>query len=277
MKKLLLLFCLIGNTALAQVQPQFKFYLAFEDATGARDTIWVIVDSAANEQISDTTFGELARLKSFTNFQVFLWSTASGDSIYNTWADNYGNQNSYFEFPSVPGIRMVNGIYPITMSWDTNLLKNHQLAFEIKEAWFRNDRTSPYYYHFIDEKRLTFTYLQGNSDSLVLSGNGHFPMTIKFSKNWPWEVSDHLNEMESFKLSVYPNPAQDQITLKLSGENTSFNYQMVNELGNVVSTGFLRSGNNQIEVNNLASGVYAIVLSDISGKIIKSEKLIIQH
>lgn len=85
------------------------------------------------------------------------------------------------------------------------------------------------------------------------------------------------NESTNPSLLAFPNPAQDQITLKLSGENTNFNYQMVNELGDVVSTGSLGSGSNQIEVSKLASGVYAIVLSDLSGKTIKSEKLIIQH
>tara|TARA_B110000046_G_C12909099_1_gene362037 strand:- start:70 stop:264 length:195 start_codon:yes stop_codon:yes gene_type:complete len=41
----------------AQVEPQFKFYLAFEDATEQRDTVWIVIDTNA-VLVEDTIFNE---------------------------------------------------------------------------------------------------------------------------------------------------------------------------------------------------------------------------
>lgn len=46
-------------TFVLQAQPQWIFHIAFEDATGAKDTIWCIWDTTAHDILPvDTSFGE---------------------------------------------------------------------------------------------------------------------------------------------------------------------------------------------------------------------------
>ncbi|MFZ7145748.1 MAG: hypothetical protein ACO1G6_10440, partial [Bacteroidota bacterium] len=67
--KLIFAIILISNTILAQ--PQWKFPIAFEDGSGAKDTIWYIWDSTATAGI-DTLLGEGKVLMDPNAFNVFV-------------------------------------------------------------------------------------------------------------------------------------------------------------------------------------------------------------
>ncbi|MEX2597323.1 MAG: hypothetical protein WEC59_10385, partial [Salibacteraceae bacterium] len=120
----LLAFCCFFPLFLqAQVQPQFNFYLAFEDAKHEKDTVWFVMDTLASNGM-DTIFGEDTTILDSGAFQVFFGNP-------NTWytkmrAINPGNLTTF--------IRAQNYQLPITIRWDTNLLKNHTLPFELKQA-----------------------------------------------------------------------------------------------------------------------------------------------
>jgi hypothetical protein len=71
---------------------------------------------------------------------------------------------------------------------------------------------------------------------------------------------------------IYPNPAKDILYVKSDLEN--FEYAIISILGNVVSKGKLFKSETQIDVSNINSGVYFLVLKSENGKFI--EKLIIK-
>ena len=67
----------------AQVEPQFKFYLAFEDATNQRDTVWIVIDTNATEEFLDSTLGETNEILDSTKFQTWVL-TNMNDSVLKT-------------------------------------------------------------------------------------------------------------------------------------------------------------------------------------------------
>ena len=74
------------DTASAQLDiagiktPLWKFWIAFEDATGAKDSIWLIFDpSASFDSNTDTVFGEVSNPYDSTVFGIRY----CGDSPFN--------------------------------------------------------------------------------------------------------------------------------------------------------------------------------------------------
>ncbi|WP_435412319.1 T9SS type A sorting domain-containing protein [Psychroserpens mesophilus] len=80
-----------------------------------------------------------------------------------------------------------------------------------------------------------------------------------------------LLSTESFtanSISIYPNPVDNNvINIKLNGSYDNLNYTIVNILGQTISEGPLR--NNQIDVSNLSSGSYLLLLDSDGQKAIK--------
>ncbi len=56
------------------IEPQWKFYFAFEDATGARDTVWIFLDSLipTGNQGMNADFGEVPYTLNDSAFNVFV-------------------------------------------------------------------------------------------------------------------------------------------------------------------------------------------------------------
>ncbi|WP_452224770.1 T9SS type A sorting domain-containing protein [Lacinutrix chionoecetis] len=74
---------------------------------------------------------------------------------------------------------------------------------------------------------------------------------------------------------IYPNPITDgNLNIKLSKSNSEFNYVIYNVIGGLIRKGKLMIGNNTIDVNNVAAGIYIIRMTD--GKTVSSQKIIIK-
>ena len=114
MKKIILFLLLVFSIKLNSFsQPQWKFHIAFEDGTGAKDTIWCIWDSTAHGSPPvDTALGEGAIQIDNSTFNVFI-SNANGDTT-KTVAFPFTYS---FDF----GVRAINYQYPLTISWDSSL------------------------------------------------------------------------------------------------------------------------------------------------------------
>ena len=84
------------------------------------------------------------------------------------------------------------------------------------------------------------------------------------------------NPVASQSLSVYPNPARDQIQLRLPKAGSSFEYFMYDMQGRTVQTG--RSGSGQlvesIETAQLNSGIYILQL--LQEDVVYQTKVVIQ-
>jgi aminopeptidase N len=75
-----------------------------------------------------------------------------------------------------------------------------------------------------------------------------------------------IDEKSESVLSVYPSPATTELTVESTETNT---YQLINSMGQVVATGNLIAGKNNIDISNLSSGVYLIKTSTEQKRFVK--------
>ena len=66
---------------------------------------------------------------------------------------------------------------------------------------------------------------------------------------------------------VYPNPTSALLNVKLETEAT---YSLVNVLGKVITKGHLISGESQLNVSNMSSGIYYLKIENAEGSLIKT-------
>lgn len=91
----------------------------------------------------------------------------------------------------------------------------------------------------------------------LFDGSDHLPVTLKLSVFAHLDVDEHLGE----SFLVYPNPADDQITVTINGD-----YRITNVFGQIMLTGH---ESHNIDVSCLASGVYFLNVDGIIRKFIK--------
>ncbi len=63
------------------------------------------------------------------------------------------------------------------------------------------------------------------------------------------------------QLSLYPNPATDQVRLQGFQTDKSYHYRIINNLGQVMQTGFVKQGESTIRLEGVPSGIYLIQLN----------------
>ena len=115
-------------------QAQFKFWLAFEDSIGAKDTLWLYADTNAITEGIDSLYGEIPLGAIDSNkFHVYYKETTN-DSL-NVLTQH--PENRWFDID----IQAQNYHLPITVRWDSSLLRNNGLPWEIKTAFLYNTFT----------------------------------------------------------------------------------------------------------------------------------------
>ena len=63
-------------------------------------------------------------------------------------------------------------------------------------------------------------------------------------------------------VQVYPNPASTDVNINLSGYKGKIVYAFYNHTGQLVQSGTLINGPNKIDVQELRSGTYSVVIVD---------------
>lgn len=91
----------------------------------------------------------------------------------------------------------------------------------------------------------------------LFDGSDHLPVTMKLSVFAHLDVDEHLGE----SFLVYPNPADNQISVTINGD-----YRITNVFGQIMMTGH---ESQNIDVSCLASGVYFLNVDGIIRKFIK--------
>lgn len=119
-RHLLSALCAILFACTAAAQPQWRFHLAFEDGTGARDTIWFIWDTTATMGL-DTHLGQGSVQMDLDVFNVWMYNPASDST--KTLAYPYSSFPWHGEQP----IHGFNYQYPITIRWDRSLFQAEYL------------------------------------------------------------------------------------------------------------------------------------------------------
>ena len=89
------------------------------------------------------------------------------------------------------------------------------------------------------------------------------------------EVS--VDEPEVQEVELYPNPAKDQVTIELPGDNANYHIQVVDMQGRIVKTGSAQSENGimLIDVEQYSPGLYHVNLKSETtyyfGRFVKQE------
>lgn len=140
MKNTLLLILLLSANAYSQ---QFRFYIAFEDAAGTKDTAWFVWDESATYNI-DYLYGEIPITVPADTFCVFFkHKQYNGSNLYTKTYSAPSSSTTFSSFIKTP----TNGpcwydstyiAYPLTLRWDTSLLINNSLPFQIAVAGISN-------------------------------------------------------------------------------------------------------------------------------------------
>jgi hypothetical protein len=88
-----------------------------------------------------------------------------------------------------------------------------------------------------------------------------------------YDAPTGINELQKSRLSIYPNPATDKITIEISGVTEENNLSIVNIEGMELIRQKITDNKTEIDIGNLPSGVYFVRLTDEKtvemGKIIK--------
>jgi hypothetical protein len=80
----------------------------------------------------------------------------------------------------------------------------------------------------------------------------------------------YTEEINTVDITVYPNPAQDEIRIKSNGNITGQDYVLYNNLGVLVITGKVMSENTSIDIMGLPQGMYYLGLGGQTIKVIKN-------
>lgn len=114
----------------AGAQPTWRFHLAFEDGTGAKDTIWMVYDTSATLDISpwpnpsvDTLLGEGKSEIDTAEFNVWMYNAVNDSTKTRAYP--------YTVFPSLDGtyIHAIHWTPPMTITWDTSLFHAPYLPY----------------------------------------------------------------------------------------------------------------------------------------------------
>ncbi len=277
MKKKILLFISIVLLSLNSfTQPQWKFHIAFEDATGARDTIWLIWDTTATGGTLalgqyDTLLNEGPFAFNYNTFNVFITSENSDST--KTWAYPF-----YFKTISVE-VKAFNYEYPITISWDTSLFNASLLppsegSFFI--AAFGND-----YFFLVNNNPMSqsFNMLLDNSvtaPAFNWGSQSQFPLYIGVSREEE-TIGISNAKIKTNEISAFPNPCSDIISLKSTVKIKE--YYLISNDGKVVRKNFVSDTQQSIiiiSITDLEPGLYTLKTNNFKNQI-NYEKIIIIH
>jgi hypothetical protein len=84
-----------------------------------------------------------------------------------------------------------------------------------------------------------------------------------------------LKEVTNSLLSIYPNPVNENLTIKLSTEEKTIEYKIFDIAGKVILKGVLLNNSKSINVSMIDSGTYTIEIS--SGNKIIGKQLILKN
>lgn len=242
--------------------PQFKFHLAFEDATGAKDTVWLILDTLATLG-SDAIFGEIPVSLPTDTFQVYIELGVNDTRKISAVPTLY--ESGGFQ------ILAQNYVYPLTMYWDTSLIYNNNLPFTINYAYLDND-----WFFFNNDGTLIYLFNMMNTDSVELPkfyywSEEQFP--INFSFNVSSGVGIKEDKFNASTISVFPNPTQTQLLVQLNENiNGVAKLKLMDIRGTILKQFVVSTDRTFVDVSDLPSGVYVIEV--LNGKFSYREKII---
>lgn len=278
-KTLLFIFLIVGFTChKLQAQQPWRFHIAFEDGTGARDTLWMIFDNKATVEGVDYQLGEGTPKYEPGKFNVFMYNR----NVDSTKVKAY----PYSQFPnmSTDEVFAINYTYPVIIRWDSSLFNapylpnnppgNPHMNVAIVDGDYQFfvlgfDPTSPY----------SHTINMLTKDSLLCPESQGIPLfglgTIVFVFFNDPTLNIYENAQNGIK--IFPNPSKQIINL-MSNESIN-SYSIYSSVGRVIFSKQFSSpkllNKYTIPFDNFDSGIYLIKLVNSNNQE-HYEKFIIQ-
>ena len=191
-------------------QQQWKFHIAFEEATGQKDTIWLYWDSTAHGTFPiDTAFGEGAIALDYSKFNVWIFNQ-NGDTT-KTMAYPFNAISFSFQ------VNAINYQYPLNIYWDSSLFsRTFTISYPIiGTALIDND----YFFSVNNDNLLQAYNMLLDSHAYAPAFNwwsqSQFPMQFLISRVSGTSVENN-NAHDLIK--IWPNPTNSVIHIK-SNEN----------------------------------------------------------
>jgi hypothetical protein len=234
----------MGSITLKAQTPDFKFHLAFEDATGAKDTVWLIWDSLATTGY-DTLFDEYPHSLPTDTFQVYIKYNGVDSGKVRAIGYDYDSYDFY--------ISAHNYVEPLNIYWDSSLIFNNNLPFEIRESYFDNE------WFFLNNNwggNHAFNILLDNHVELPNFNYGsqnHFPMYFYMGYYTFVNINEQTN-MNNIK--IYPNPVSDKLMVDSEELEGIYSFKIYDIEGKQVVEQQLNSTHNVVNVNHLPNGIY---------------------
>jgi len=297
---LTLIFVVSMQFSFAQ-NPEFKFYLAFEDSAGNKDTIWLGYDSSATLGI-DTLFGEenIKGIPFNEPFEVRIsndwffmpydtlpnasdtFSYCSDGSLYHTKTQIY-NFNPYSSGISQIYINILCKNFPITVrcgnsyNFLSDSLYGTLLTNWFPGGWFDSPGTIydqwPTFLRETDTtifNVLPYRYIDANNDTISL-------LFFAFLSKEQWNIIGIDQFIPQTKLiEIFPNPFKDKIIITLSSDIdiSEINLMVYNSIGQkILYNPNLKNNQIIIDLADEPNSLYYLIIMD-NNKIIRTEKII---
>lgn len=215
------------------------------------------------EEINDTIYKQYGTLTSSGIGKIDFAGNISSELLtgvsFKMVIDSINNEDS----PVNPAIAIVNG-------QSVSLKKKDTLAIP---ADFRLYAGKLGFHILIHGKPVTINQEYFCSLEFLITTGADFEIYIRESSNTMCKAdltTATKNKSFSSTVSVYPNPANDEITLDVSTEMLGLAYNISNAMGNVVTSGNIQNELSVISLNNLLPGVYYVIIENTAPvKIIK--------
>jgi hypothetical protein len=222
--KILIVLSTIVLSLPIKAQQQWKFHIAFEDATMARDTIWYIWDTTATFEGADTLLNEVSHEFDYDKFNVWTYNPGL------FYSDSIKTLAFPYEFSLGGQIDAMNFELPIKITWDSSLFHAPWLP-STPVGWVNSAGIGNDYFFMINNVEVGGFFDMTITDSIIAPEPDnpdpwfwlparHFPMGIAMSQD-PSTTIDvpRANINAFFRLDAYPNPFNNNVKLKIESPN----------------------------------------------------------
>jgi len=253
--RLLLALIFLSATSLSlqsQIDNHWEFYFAFEDATGARDTIYLFWSDEATNFI-DPQFGEeLVDLNDNGEMQAVFTqvSFAWEEGYYKTIA-------APLNFEGIDGIiGLINYTEPVELECNGEFFTDNQ-QFPVLDSLFISGELHNDYFFFGPESDFPCECYNLNlNNGLVLPENWpveHFPIFWTF--NHSTILSNNSTKIED-RIKLYPNPVEDFLYISSDSQAIS-NCEIFNcNSTEVLHLDLGLSETDKLNLEHLDAGIY---------------------
>ena len=259
-----------GSVMPAMAQPTWRFHIAFEDGTGARDTLWLVYDTSVVQTQShwpvDISEYEQSRVGldySDGEFHVFTIN----DLIDST--NSIAFPYSWFPiFETGGSIDAINWTPPMTLRWDTSLFRAPYLPYVQGNFGIAIMDCLAFFAISNHPELGAYDMLINNDVTVDQFSEFLFPFGVYFGPSDGVFVS----ERSVGQMRITPNPAHDRTSIK--GEPTvRYDLHLIDVHGGaVLRTVF--TGSTDLELGALSAGIYLCRIAGSDGSMAQ-ERLVI--